>query len=117
MDPTKELSRLIAECKFEEAFTGALQRSDVSIVSWLCSQVCSALHTPPHIVTLISKLKIASGRLYVLHIELSIFCMQVSFLKSLRTQQMPFSLNMSNICNMGLNIPHQRPTFILMSSE
>ncbi|RZC45989.1 hypothetical protein C5167_038938 [Papaver somniferum] len=39
LDPTKELSRLISEKKFEEAFTGALQRSDVSIVSWLCSQV------------------------------------------------------------------------------
>ncbi|KAL2996956.1 hypothetical protein AAZX31_09G016800 [Glycine max] len=38
-DPTKELSRLISEGKFEEAFTGALHRSDVSIVSWLCSQV------------------------------------------------------------------------------
>ncbi|KAK3218717.1 hypothetical protein Dsin_012687 [Dipteronia sinensis] len=39
LDPTKELSRLIAEHKYEEAFTGALHRSDVSIVSWLCSQV------------------------------------------------------------------------------
>ncbi|KAK9269418.1 hypothetical protein L1049_001191 [Liquidambar formosana] len=39
LDPTKELSRLISEGKYEEAFTGALQRSDVSIVSWLCSQV------------------------------------------------------------------------------
>ncbi|CAA2997507.1 enhancer of mRNA-decapping 4-like [Olea europaea subsp. europaea] len=39
-DPTKELSRLIAEHKYEEAFTAALQRSDVSIVSWLCAQVC-----------------------------------------------------------------------------
>ena len=38
-DPTKELSRLISDGKFEEAFTGALHRSDVSIVSWLCSQV------------------------------------------------------------------------------
>ncbi|XP_010676123.2 enhancer of mRNA-decapping protein 4 [Beta vulgaris subsp. vulgaris] len=38
-DPTKELSRLISEHKYEEAFTSALQRSDVSIVSWLCSQV------------------------------------------------------------------------------
>ncbi|XP_045805523.1 enhancer of mRNA-decapping protein 4-like [Trifolium pratense] len=38
-DPTKELSRLISEGKFEEAFTGALHRSDVAIVSWLCSQV------------------------------------------------------------------------------
>ncbi|CAI9772794.1 unnamed protein product [Fraxinus pennsylvanica] len=38
-DPTKELSRLVAEHKYEEAFTAALQRSDVSIVSWLCSQV------------------------------------------------------------------------------
>ncbi|KAI5413709.1 hypothetical protein KIW84_058032 [Lathyrus oleraceus] len=37
-DPTKELSRLINEQKFEEAFTRALYRSDVSIVSWLCSQ-------------------------------------------------------------------------------
>ncbi|CAI9755055.1 unnamed protein product [Fraxinus pennsylvanica] len=39
LDPTKELSRLIAERKYEEAFTAALQRSDVFIVSWLCSQV------------------------------------------------------------------------------
>ncbi|XP_024018764.1 enhancer of mRNA-decapping protein 4 [Morus notabilis] len=39
LDPTKELSRLISERKYEEAFTGALQRSDVNIVSWLCSQV------------------------------------------------------------------------------
>lgn len=38
-DPTKELTRLISERKYEEAFTFALQRSDVSIVSWLCSQV------------------------------------------------------------------------------
>ncbi|XP_057739887.1 enhancer of mRNA-decapping protein 4-like [Arachis stenosperma] len=35
----QELASLIAERKFEEAFTGALQRSDASIVSWLCSQV------------------------------------------------------------------------------
>jgi hypothetical protein len=35
----KELGRLISERKFDEAFTVALQRSDVSIVSWLCSQV------------------------------------------------------------------------------
>jgi hypothetical protein len=47
LDPTKELSRLIAEQKFEEAFIGALHRRDVSIVSWLCSQVFSALHRPP----------------------------------------------------------------------
>ncbi|XP_059646155.1 enhancer of mRNA-decapping protein 4-like, partial [Cornus florida] len=39
LDPTKELSRLISERKYEEAFTTALQRSDVAIVSWLCSQV------------------------------------------------------------------------------
>ncbi|KAL5699928.1 hypothetical protein ACHQM5_025448 [Ranunculus cassubicifolius] len=39
LDPTKELSRLISERKFGEAFTAALQRSDVSIVSWLCAQV------------------------------------------------------------------------------
>ncbi|XP_050226526.1 enhancer of mRNA-decapping protein 4-like [Mercurialis annua] len=39
LDPTKELSRMISERKFEEAFTAALQRSDVSIVSWLCGQV------------------------------------------------------------------------------
>lgn len=43
VDPIKELSRLVAEQKFEEAFTGALHRSDVSIVSWLCSQVCPIL--------------------------------------------------------------------------
>ncbi|XAR53895.1 hypothetical protein NMG60_11022618 [Bertholletia excelsa] len=36
---TKELSRLLSESKYEEAFATALQRSDVSIVSWLCSQV------------------------------------------------------------------------------
>lgn len=39
LDPTKELSRLVYERKYEEAFTSALQRSDVRIVSWLCSQV------------------------------------------------------------------------------
>ncbi|KAI4320831.1 hypothetical protein MLD38_034276 [Melastoma candidum] len=39
VDPTKELLRLIMEFKYEEAFTTALQRSDVSIVSWLCTQV------------------------------------------------------------------------------
>uniref|UniRef100_A0ACD5YRP3 Uncharacterized protein n=1 Tax=Avena sativa TaxID=4498 RepID=A0ACD5YRP3_AVESA len=39
LDPMKELGRLISEHKFDEAFTVALQRSDVSIVSWLCSQV------------------------------------------------------------------------------
>ncbi|KAJ0932998.1 hypothetical protein HanPSC8_Chr04g0180031 [Helianthus annuus] len=38
LDPTKELSRLVYEHKYEEAFTAALQRSDVRIVSWLCSQ-------------------------------------------------------------------------------
>ncbi|KVI10269.1 WD40 repeat-containing protein [Cynara cardunculus var. scolymus] len=38
VDPAKELSRLIYEHKYEEAFTTALQRSDVQIVSWLCSQ-------------------------------------------------------------------------------
>uniref|UniRef100_A0A0V0J0S6 Putative enhancer of mRNA-decapping protein 4-like n=1 Tax=Solanum chacoense TaxID=4108 RepID=A0A0V0J0S6_SOLCH len=38
-DPTKELSRQLGEHKYEEAFTAALQMSDVSIVSWLCSQV------------------------------------------------------------------------------
>nr|BAK03207.1 predicted protein [Hordeum vulgare subsp. vulgare] len=39
LDPMKELTRLISEQKFDEAFTMALQRSDVSMVSWLCSQV------------------------------------------------------------------------------
>ncbi|KAF8052443.1 hypothetical protein N665_1559s0015 [Sinapis alba] len=39
MDPVTELSRLISERKYEESFTTALQKSDVSIVSWLCSQV------------------------------------------------------------------------------
>ncbi|KAJ6802908.1 enhancer of mRNA-decapping protein 4-like [Iris pallida] len=51
LDPTKELSRLVSEHKFGEAFTMALQRSDVSIVSWLCSQVdlhaiCSMVPVP-----------------------------------------------------------------------
>ncbi|KAM0917647.1 hypothetical protein ACQ4PT_009129 [Festuca glaucescens] len=39
LDPLKELSRLISERKFDEAFTMALQRSDLFMVSWLCSQV------------------------------------------------------------------------------
>nr|XP_043627337.1 enhancer of mRNA-decapping protein 4 [Erigeron canadensis] len=39
LDPTKELSRLVYEHKYGDAFTAALQRSDVGIVSWLCSQV------------------------------------------------------------------------------
>ncbi|KFK38665.1 hypothetical protein AALP_AA3G144100 [Arabis alpina] len=51
MDPTTELSRLISEHKYEESFTSALQRSDVSIVSWLCSQVdlrgLLAMNPPP----------------------------------------------------------------------
>ncbi|XP_074562660.1 enhancer of mRNA-decapping protein 4-like [Curcuma longa] len=51
LDPTKELSRLISERKYEEAFTLALQRSNVSIVSWLCAQVdlhaiCSTMPLP-----------------------------------------------------------------------
>lgn len=43
LDPKVELQRLISEHKFGEAFTAALQRSDVSIVSWLCSQVFQVL--------------------------------------------------------------------------
>ncbi|XP_022733061.1 enhancer of mRNA-decapping protein 4-like isoform X1 [Durio zibethinus] len=39
VDPTKELSKLLSERKYDEAFTIALQRSDLSIVAWLCSQV------------------------------------------------------------------------------
>lgn len=39
LDPTIELSRLVAERKFEEAFTKALSLSDVAVVSWLCNQV------------------------------------------------------------------------------
>ncbi|XP_058114758.1 enhancer of mRNA-decapping protein 4-like isoform X2 [Magnolia sinica] len=39
LDPKKELERLISEHKYEEAFTSALQRSNITIVSWLCSQV------------------------------------------------------------------------------
>ncbi|KAL8135516.1 enhancer of mRNA-decapping protein 4-like [Apium graveolens] len=39
LDPTRELLGLVSEQKYEDAFTVALQRSDVSIVSWLCSQV------------------------------------------------------------------------------
>ncbi|XP_047341434.1 enhancer of mRNA-decapping protein 4-like [Impatiens glandulifera] len=39
MDPKRELLRLISEHKYDEAFTTALHRSDVSIVAWLCSQI------------------------------------------------------------------------------
>lgn len=46
MDPTKDLSRLISEHKYDEAFIIALQRSEVSIVSWLCSQVSIILSIP-----------------------------------------------------------------------
>lgn len=49
IDPTKELSRLVSEHKYEEAFAMALHRCDVAIVSWLCFQVTlfpsCALHT------------------------------------------------------------------------
>ncbi|KAJ8770003.1 hypothetical protein K2173_009086 [Erythroxylum novogranatense] len=38
-NPMEELSRLVGEHKYEEAFSIALHRSDLSIVSWLCSQV------------------------------------------------------------------------------
>ncbi|KAK8950324.1 Enhancer of mRNA-decapping protein 4 [Platanthera guangdongensis] len=38
-DPKTELSRLISESKYDEAFTVALQKSDVPLVSWLCCQV------------------------------------------------------------------------------
>ncbi|KAJ6376812.1 hypothetical protein OIU76_025879 [Salix suchowensis] len=37
-DPTKELKRLISECKYDKVFTIELQRSDVAVVSRLCSQ-------------------------------------------------------------------------------
>ncbi|KAF5728499.1 enhancer of mRNA-decapping protein 4 [Tripterygium wilfordii] len=39
LDPKQELSRLISECKYDEAFMIALQISDLSIISWLCYQV------------------------------------------------------------------------------
>lgn len=50
-DPKTELSRLISESKYDEAFTAALQKSDVSLVSWLCCQVdlhgiCSMVPIP-----------------------------------------------------------------------
>ncbi|KAF2311954.1 hypothetical protein GH714_027596 [Hevea brasiliensis] len=60
LDPTKELTRLIAERKFEEAFTAALQRSDVSIVSWLCSQV------DPQVVLSMVPLPLSQGVLLAL---------------------------------------------------
>ena len=42
MDPTRELSKLVLEGKFEEAFTKVLCMSDVAMVAWLCSQVSDA---------------------------------------------------------------------------
>ncbi|XP_062155057.1 protein FAR1-RELATED SEQUENCE 4-like [Alnus glutinosa] len=39
VDPRHGLSILVRQHKYEEAFTAALQRCDVSIVNWLCSQV------------------------------------------------------------------------------
>ena len=32
MDPTTKLSRLVSEYKYDEAFTAALQRIDISII-------------------------------------------------------------------------------------
>lgn len=40
LDPTVKLGKLVVEGKLEEAFTVALSSSDVTIVSWLCDQVC-----------------------------------------------------------------------------
>ncbi|KAH6768134.1 hypothetical protein C2S51_013470 [Perilla frutescens var. frutescens] len=42
-DPTKELCRLIAERKYDDALSAALQMSDANIVSWLCSQTKSGV--------------------------------------------------------------------------
>jgi enhancer of mRNA-decapping protein 4 len=42
VDPRHGLSILGRQHKYEEAFTTALQRCDVSIVNWLCSQVKSS---------------------------------------------------------------------------
>jgi enhancer of mRNA-decapping protein 4 len=39
VERTYELSRLLFEHKYEEVFTAALERSDVSIVSLLYSQM------------------------------------------------------------------------------
>ncbi|CAN8318356.1 unnamed protein product [Cochlearia groenlandica] len=39
IDLTTEISRLISKRKYDKSFVFALRRSDVSIVSWLCSQV------------------------------------------------------------------------------
>ncbi|GBG60627.1 hypothetical protein CBR_g8647 [Chara braunii] len=39
LDPTIELSRLVAERKYEDAFNKALSQSNVAVVSWLCSQI------------------------------------------------------------------------------
>lgn len=39
LDPTRELTRLLGERKYEAAFTKALSLADVALVAWLCSQV------------------------------------------------------------------------------
>jgi hypothetical protein len=44
VDPMSELSKLISQCKYEEAFAAAFRISDVSIVYWLCSQVCKFIN-------------------------------------------------------------------------
>jgi enhancer of mRNA-decapping protein 4 len=46
LDPTVKLGKLVVEGKLEEAFTVALSSSDVTIVSWLCDQVCLSLLNP-----------------------------------------------------------------------
>nr|XP_011461583.1 PREDICTED: enhancer of mRNA-decapping protein 4-like [Fragaria vesca subsp. vesca]XP_011461584.1 PREDICTED: enhancer of mRNA-decapping protein 4-like [Fragaria vesca subsp. vesca] len=57
-----QLSRLVSERRYDEAFTSALEMSDVGIVSWLCAQVdlhgiLLQEHVPLSIEVLISLLK------------------------------------------------------------
>lgn len=38
-DPTVQLTKLVRENNYEEAFNMALSLGDVAVVSWLCNQV------------------------------------------------------------------------------
>jgi enhancer of mRNA-decapping protein 4 len=39
VDPTKELSILVSQHKYEEAFSIAMHQCDASLVNWLCFKV------------------------------------------------------------------------------
>ncbi|GLJ08252.1 hypothetical protein SUGI_0084840 [Cryptomeria japonica] len=99
LDPTKELSRLVGECKFEEAFHKALQMSDVSIVSWLCSQV------DPHSLLSTIPLPLSQGVLLALVQQLGCDLSKDMARKLIWIREAALALNPND----HLLAPHMRP--------